>query len=219
MPVNPAAIVSTGQVSGYSDYYRPVIEAIQARGPLTGRVEVPEMAGHWDAVYLARGLPLARGWLRQTDVRLNDEVFYRHDPTPQSYWDFLRSDAVQYVALPDAPLTSVGAREAELIATRLPYLQPVWLNSHWTVYEVLNATALVDPPGDVLRQNPDAITISVPASSRVVVRLRWSHWLGLRSDDPQACIAPDGLYVTLRTGSGGSYTFDSRFPVGIGHCG
>jgi hypothetical protein len=42
--------------------------------PLTGRVEVPEMAGHWDAVYLARGLPLARGWLRQTDVRLNDEV-------------------------------------------------------------------------------------------------------------------------------------------------
>ena len=144
MPVNPAAIVSTGQVSGYSDYYRPVIEAIQARGPLTGRVEVPEMAGHWDAVYLARGLPLARGWLRQTDVRLNDEVFYRHDPTPQSYWDFLRSDAVQYVALPDAPLTSVGATEAELIATRLPYLEPVWLNSHWTVYEVLNPTALVD---------------------------------------------------------------------------
>jgi hypothetical protein len=218
LPVNPAAIASTGHVSGYSDYYRPVIDAIEARGPLAGRVEVPEMAGHWDAVYLARGLPLARGWLRQTDVRLNDEVFYRHDPTPQSYWDFLRTDAVQYVALPDAPLTSFGAKEADLIATRVPYLEPVWLNSHWTLYEVLNPTALVDPPGDVLRQNPDTITISVPASSRVLVRLRWSHWLGLQSDDPQACIAPDGLYVTLRTGSGGTYTFDSRFPVGTRHC-
>ena len=218
LPISPAAIVSTGQVSGYSDYYRPVIDAIQARGPLIGRVEVPEMAGHWDAVYLARGLPLARGWLRQTDVRLNDEVFYQHDPTVQSYWDFLRSDAVQYVALPDAALTSIGAKEADLVATRLPYLEPVWLNSHWTLYEVLNPTALVDPPGEVLRQDPDAITISVPAASRLVVRLRWSHWLGLHSDDPQACIAPDGLYVTLRTGSGGTYTFDSRFPTGAGHC-
>jgi hypothetical protein len=85
-----------------------------------------------------------------SDKPMSDSMtrsFYRHDPTPQSYWDFLRTDAVQYVALPDAPLTSFGAKEAELIATRVPYLEPVWLNSHWTLYEVLNPTALVDPPG------------------------------------------------------------------------
>ena len=61
---------------------------------------------------------------------------------------------MQYVALPDAPLTSVGAKEADLIATRLPYLEPVWLNSHWTLYEVLDATALVDPPGQVVPPEP-----------------------------------------------------------------
>jgi hypothetical protein len=219
LPVSPSAIASTGQISGYSDYYRPVIGAMQARGPLTGRVEVPEMAGHWDAVYLARGVSLARGWLRQTDVRLNDQVFYQHDPTPETYWAFLHDNAVQYVALPDAPLTSVGAEEADLIASRLPYLEPVWLNSHWTLYEVLDPTALVDPPGHVVRQNPDTITITVPAGSRVDVRLRWYRWLGLRSDDPQACIERDGLYATLYTGLGGTYTFDSGFPTGSGHCG
>ena len=147
MPVNPAAIVSTGQISGYSDYYRPVIEAIQARdrSPAGSRFQ------KWTATGMRSISLVACRWLvagsGETDVRLNDEVFYRHDPTPQSYWDFLRSDAVQYVALPDAPLTSVGAREAELIATRLPYLEPVWLNSHWTVYEVLNPTGLARPAG------------------------------------------------------------------------
>src|SRR5581483_2693087 len=96
LPVDVSTIASTGRVSGYSAYYNPVIYEILSRGPLTGRVEVPEMAGHWDSVYLARGVPLARGWLRQTDVRLNDAVFYKRKPTPQTYRAFLLDNAVQY---------------------------------------------------------------------------------------------------------------------------
>ena len=80
------------------------------------------MAGHWDSVYLARGVPLARGWLRQTDVRLNDAVFYRRRPTPTTYRTFLLDNAVQYVALPDAELTQYGRDERALIDTNLPYL-------------------------------------------------------------------------------------------------
>jgi hypothetical protein len=219
LPVNPESIMSTGRASGYSDYYRPVTRAVHDLGTLTGRVEVPDMAGHWDSVYLARGVPLARGWLRQTDVRLNDAVFYRHSPTPSTYWTFLQDNAVQYVAVPDAALTDFGAAEAKLIDSRLPYLEAAWTNQHWTLYRVLGASAIVASPAQVLRQSPDSVRISAPPDTTVNVRLRWSQWLGIESSDKRACIASDGLYVVLHTGVGGTYTFNSRFPSGTGHCG
>lgn len=218
LPVDVATIASTGGVSGYSAYYNPVIEGIESRGPLIGRVEVPEMAGHWDSVYLARGVPLARGWLRQTDVRLNDAVFYKQKPTVASYRKFLTDNAVQYVAVPDARLTGYGKDELALIGTQLSYLNPIWRNSHWTLYEVLGSAALVDPPSRVLSQQPDAIVVSVPKYSSVRVRVRWYRWLGMESQDKKACIAQDGLYVTLNTTTGGNYTFNSKFPIGTGHC-
>ena len=218
LPVAISTLASTGRASGYSDYYSPVITEIRSRGPLTGRVEVPEMAGHWDSVYLARGVPLARGWLRQTDVRLNDAVFYKRRPTPQTYRTFLLDNAVQYVAVPDAELTRYGRDEWALINTGLPYLSPIWRNAHWTVYEVRDASPLVDPPGRVISQQPDAVVLALPADQTIRVRLRWYRWLGMESQDKQACITQDGLYVTLHTGSGGNYTFNSRFPIGTGHC-
>ncbi|MEO7260957.1 MAG: hypothetical protein ABI047_06860 [Jatrophihabitantaceae bacterium] len=218
LPINPATVASTGRVSGYSAYYNALVEGIRSRGPLTGRVEVPELAGHWDSVYLARGVPLARGWLRQTDVRLNDAVFYKRKPTEESYRTFLTDNAVQYVAVPDAELTQFGKNELALISTNLPYLAPVWRNAHWTLYEVLGFAPLVDPPARVLSQQPDAIVVAVPANSSIRVRLRWYRWLGMESQDKQACISQDGLYVTLHTGRGGNYTFNSRFPIGTGHC-
>jgi hypothetical protein len=219
LPINPATVASTGRASGYSAYYNALIEGIRSRGPLTGRVEVPEMAGHWDSVYLARGVPLARGWLRQTDVRLNDAVFYKQKPTVESYRAFLTDNAVQYVAVPDAELTRFGKDELALISTNLPYLRPVWRNAHWTLYEVLGFAPLVDAPAQVISQQPDAIVVSVPPNSSIRVRLRWYRWLGMESQDKQACIVQDGLYVTLHTGGrGGNYTFNSRFPIGTGHC-
>lgn len=218
LPVNPGTIASTGRVSGYSAYYNALIEGIRSQGPLTGRVEVPELAGHWDSVYLARGVPLARGWLRQTDVRLNDAVFYKQKPTAESYHKFLTDNAVQYVAVPDAELTRFGKNELALIQTELPYLRPVWRNAHWTLYEVLDFAPLVDLPARVLSQQPHAIVVSAPANSSVRVRLRWYQWLGMESQDKQACIGQEGLYVTLNTGRGGNYTFNSRFPIGTGHC-
>jgi hypothetical protein len=219
LPVNVGTIASTGNVSGYSGYYTPVIDAIKARGPLTGRVEVPEMAGHWDSVYLARGVPLARGWLRQTDVRLNDAVFYKKKPTSDSYRQFLDDNAVQYVAVPDAELTRFGKEELTLLnGPDVPYLVPVWRNDHWTLYRVLQATSLIDPPARVLSQSANAIVLSVPRNSTQRVRLRWYRWLGMESTDKGACISQDGLYVDLRTAAGGNYTFNSKFPIGTGHC-
>jgi hypothetical protein len=77
---------------------------------------------------------------------------------------------------------------------------------------------LIDPPGRVISQQADAIVVSMPAEQTIRVRLRWYRWLGMESQDKQACITQDGLYVTLHTGSGGNYTFNSKFPIGTGHC-
>ncbi|HJQ00205.1 MAG TPA: hypothetical protein VJ851_01270 [Jatrophihabitans sp.] len=218
LPVGIATIASTGRASGYSGYYNPLIAEIRDRGPLIGRVEVPDLQGHWDSVYLARGVPLARGWLRQTDVRLNDAVFYKKRPTAKSYQAFLGNNAVQYVAVPDTQLTAYGVEEVQLIATGLDYLQPVWRSTHWTLYQVRDFSPLVDSPSQVLSQHPDAIVVSVPPNSSIRVRLRWYRWLGMESQDKQACIIQDGLYVRLNTTSGGNYTFNSKFPIGTGHC-
>jgi hypothetical protein len=218
LPVNTGTWTSTGKDSGYSAYYTPVAAEIHSRGQLTGRVEVPEMAGHWDSVYLARSVPLARGWLRQTDVRLNDAVFYKRKPTESTYLTFLTDNAVQYVAVPDAELTEYGRNESTLIDKGLPYLSKIWSNAHWTMYQVAGQPSLVSPPAQVLSQNPDAIVVKVPADTILRVRLRWYPWLGLESRDKNACIAQDGLYVSLSTSAGGSYTFNSKFPEGTGHC-
>jgi hypothetical protein len=218
LPVSIGTVASTGRASGYSSYYNPVIDAVAARGRLTGRVEVPEMAGHWDSVYLARGVPLARGWLRQTDVRLNDAVFYKRKPTVASYREFLTDNAIEYVAVPDAELTQFGLNEYDLIKEDLPYLLPVWKNQHWTLYEVLPFAPLVDSPAGVISQAPNAIALTAAAGQSIQVRLRWYPWLGMESTDKGSCIGQDGLYVTLKTVRGGNYTFNSRFPIGTGHC-
>jgi hypothetical protein len=218
LPLNTGDVASLGKASGYSGYYNPVIEAIQAQPLLTGRVEVPDLEGHWDAVYLARGVPLARGWLRQTDVRLNNDVFYEQPPTVNSYRQFLKDNAVEYVAVPDAKLTKFGKPEFELIRSGLPYLSPIWRNQHWTLYKVIGFNSLVDHPSSVRSMTPNAIVVSSPKQSSVLVRLRWHPWLGMESNDKGSCIEQDGLYVRLHTKLGGNYTLNSKVPIGTGHC-
>ena len=82
---------------------------------------------------------------------------------------------------------------------------------------MLNFSPLVDTPAQVISQHPDAIVVSVPANSSIggaaaLVSAGWA-W---KAPDKQACIVQDGLYVTLDTGSGGNYTFNSKFPTARG---
>ena len=106
-----------------SELLPAALDQIAVAGPLTGRVEVPELTGHWEAYYVARRIPIARGWLRQTDTGRNDDVFYDQRPNAQSYQAFLQRTATQYVAVADAPATYYGRREIDLIDAGLPYLR------------------------------------------------------------------------------------------------
>ncbi len=66
-------------------------------------------AGHWEAALLAPKVSLARGWEKQLDERY-DRVLLRSGLTAGQYRQWLREQAVAYVALPDAPLDPSSAR-------------------------------------------------------------------------------------------------------------
>ncbi|MGI8882516.1 MAG: hypothetical protein ACR2KJ_18830 [Jatrophihabitans sp.] len=208
----------TGRLVTYPSYFAPVAAEIGERGPLTGRVEVPELTGHWDAAYLARDVPIARGWLRQLDTKLNEKVSYEGLPTAQTFRAFLDRNAVQYVAVADARGSLRGAREKRLIAAGLPYLTKVWTSRHWTLYAVQNPVPLVTGPARLDSQQPDRITFTVTTAGTVTVRVRWSRYLAL-SGPAGTCLHRSGLQqVELRDAAPGTYRIASAFPSGSRTC-
>jgi hypothetical protein len=198
-----------GRPATYSSYYAPLVQAIQERGPMTGRVEVPEITGHWDAAFLADRLPLARGWLRQVDTKLNGDVFYSYPPTPDGYHTFLDRSAAQYVAISDSRGTFTGGKEKRLIQTGLPYLRPVWANEHWTLYEVVDPTPIVDMPGALISAQSDRIVFDVQQAGNVTLRVRPLRFLSL-SGPSAGCLQQSGLDAVVIVGAvPGIYTLDS----------
>ncbi|MEP6851349.1 MAG: hypothetical protein ABJA87_01585 [bacterium] len=208
-PVTIGTLTGAGRPVTTASYYRPLLAELAGRGSVMGRVEVPELTGHWDAAYLARRVPLARGWLRQTDTELNDDVFYRRLPTAQSYRDFLDRNAVQFVAVADARPTYYGRRERTLIATGLPYLQPVWRGEHWTLYAVTAPTPVVAAPARLVSYGAASITLSAPAATDVTVRLRWFGWLTVSGPNGACLRRSNGQTVTLHTTTAGQYRIGS----------
>lgn len=207
-------ITSAGEPVTRPGYFTPLVERIEAGGPLTGRVEIPEVTGHWESAYVAREFPLSRGWLRQVDIELWDSTFYGDDgPTAAAYQAFLRRTSTQYVAVPDARLTFYGGREATLIAGGLPYLREVWRDDTWTLYAVAGATPVVSAPASKVTFDAADISFTAPAEAEVTISARWFRWLTLDSTDGTACIEPTGTdddaTVLLRAGAGGTYTLTS----------
>ena len=57
--------------SGQAAYFAPLLRFVDARAEAAVRVEVPFTRLHWESVYVARDVPLARGWVTQLDVKYN----------------------------------------------------------------------------------------------------------------------------------------------------
>lgn len=199
-------------------YYAPLIAQVRARGPVVGRVEIPETSAHWDDAFVARSLPLARGWIRQVDVALNEDVFFDDPPTATQYRTWLDANSVQYVAVPDATLTGAGENEVQTIARHPSYLQPIWRNDHWTLYSVATPTPIVAAPGRLVATDWDSVTVYAPDNATVRVNLRWFRWLSLAGNDSGGCIArsSDGR-LRLSAERAGDYEITSAL-LPAGHC-
>jgi hypothetical protein len=204
-PVLVDDLRDAGNPTASAAYWRPLLDELRRRGPV-GRIEVPPTRDYWEAAYAARAVPLARGWLRQTDLARNGLFFTGRPIEPGTYLDWLRDNGVSYVALPDATLSWVARTEGALVRSGPAYLSPVWHSPHWTLYEVAGRPSIVDG-ATLVAASGAAVTLDAPGPGDVLVRVRWSGWLRV---DGSARLAPGPRgWTTLRVPAAGRYTVGS----------
>lgn len=188
-------------------YWRPAIDFLRTHRSPDHLVEVVATESHWEAYWLPRaGIPIVRGWYRQTD-RVRNDVLYQPDATPQQYRQWLDRNAVRYVVLPGGRLdVYTGRREAELVRAKDTGLVPVLRSGAFTVYEVPRPAGLMTGTGPARITELDHRHISgwVAAPGRYQLRLRWSPYWRLASGDGCISRTGDGV-IGLRADRPGSF--------------
>ncbi|HEX4678217.1 MAG TPA: hypothetical protein VH210_03280 [Gaiellaceae bacterium] len=160
-------------------YWQPAIDYLHAHLSPSYRVEAVDTAEHWSAAYLPdAGIPIVRGWYRQSDFPQN-QLLYAPKLAVATYEAWLRRMAVRYVVLADAPPDYSSRAEAALIRSGRTDLKLVYWNAHLLVYELPDAKPLIvgPAPSTVMWLYPERIvaTFSVPGTYRV--KVRWSpYW-------------------------------------------
>jgi hypothetical protein len=188
-------------------YWQPAIDFLRAHYSADHLVEVVATESHWEAYWLPRaGIPIVRGWYRQTDIVRND-VLYRSQTTPEQYRQWLDRNAVRYVVLPDVRMDAyTGAREVPLVRSPRAGLVPVLRAGRLTVFEVPRAVGLMSGAGTarITRLDHGWVSGWVAASGRYELRLRWSPYWRVASGN--ACISrtPDGT-IGLRASRPGPF--------------
>ncbi|MFU8854135.1 hypothetical protein ACNAW0_24590 [Micromonospora sp. SL1-18] len=206
-PVMVSDVTRAGSAESATAFHRPLADELARRQPV-GRVEVVPLRDHWESAYLPPTVPLARGWERQVDSDRN-ALFYEGEPTADSYADWLRREAVQYVAVaPDAPPDRWGRPEADLVLAGQPYLREVWRNADWRLYAVVDPTPLVGAPGRLVAADQARVRFTTDRAGNVPVRVRWSRWLSLHGADGCLRPGPDG-WTEVRVGAPGEFAVTS----------
>ena len=169
-------------------FFSPLVGYLRGQGALLTRVEILPTQDHWESLWAAADLQMARGWERQVDIAENG-IFY--DPaalTSESYAAWLLANGVSWVALPTLKLDYSGETEAALIRAGQPYLVPGWHDANWQVWRVAGSSGLTAGPARLTAIGPNSFTVQVTKPGSVLVRVRftrfWTATLG------QACITP-----------------------------
>jgi hypothetical protein len=210
-PVRETEAVA-GNESTKASYYLPVERffASLPGGPV--RVEVPLTRSHWEAALLAPSVSLARGWEKQLDSRY-DRVLLSGRLTPTRYLDWLRDEAVSYVALPDTPLDPSSAREGRLLRQGLPYLEKVFQSTHWRIYRVEFPTPILAGPGRLTALASDSFTLRAFATGNLLVRVHYSRYLTVTQG--AACVGEaQGGWTRVAARAPGPVTVGARFSLG-----
>jgi hypothetical protein len=190
------------------------------------RLEVVNHGAHAGYDALLDHALLARGWETQEDVSLNRSLMQDPlDPTTYRLW--LNNNAVGYVALPVSVVSSYP--EYALVRSgRAHYLREVWSNDDWRLFRVASATPIVGEPGALLGHDQKSMTLQIPCSCTVPVRVRWSKFLVATLQagpaaksvdaDPEvtAKVADDGSgWTTVTTTEPGRYVLRGSLRGGL----
>ncbi|MFV2101368.1 hypothetical protein [Micromonospora sp. LOL_024] len=214
-PVMTNDIARRGSAPAHVAFYRPLLEELDRRAPV-GRVEVVPLRDHWESVYVAQVVPLARGWERQADAGRN-ALFYGDRLDAERYGEWLHRNAVSYVAVaPDAARDRYGRDEATLVLAGQPYLREVGRPGQWRLYQVLGSEPLVSRPARLVESDDAGVRFTVDAPADVSVRVRWSRWLSLGEGD--GCLRPGSdEWATVRVRTPGTFQVTSSLRPS-GHC-
>jgi len=186
-----AAVNWAGDDSVQPEFHEHLVAQIIARnadGKPAGRVEIPFTDNHWESLFVASEVPYARGWERQIDLDRNPEL-YDPELTRTEYHDWLHHNGVRWIALANAPLDEGGRPEAEILANwyTIDWLDRVWANENWTLFEVLDYLPLVDGPAELIAQRSDAVMLRTPEPAVVTIRYEYSPELTITG---AACLIP-----------------------------
>lgn len=213
-PIGTALSRSVGDPSSRAEYYAGLTTFLRSQDPALGPVEVPTLRQHWEAWFVPRSYPLARGWERQQDLRDN-EVLYRDDLTAPQLRDWLRDKGIGFVALADAPLDHWSRREAALLREQAgggadPWLTPVWSDAHWQVWRVQGSPGLATG-ARLTDLGLDSFALRFDAAGEATVRLHWNPFWHTASG---ACLtrSPDGRTL-VRAAGPGEVRVDTRFTL------
>ena len=183
-------------------YWQPAIAYLHQHSSPSYRVEAVDTVDHWPAAYLPdAGIPIVRGWYRQSDFPQN-EVLYDHPLRPPAYRAWLRSLGVRYVVLSDATPDYSSRLEAALLRSGRSGLVRVFRAAHVSVYELPNARSMVVGPGlatvEWLWATRVVFLVDKPGNYRVA--LRWSPYWRTQ----QGCVSsePDGMVRVTATHAG-----------------
>ncbi|HEY8466008.1 MAG TPA: hypothetical protein VIL04_04320 [Solirubrobacterales bacterium] len=191
---------AVGEPSVERTYYEPLLEELDRRADSDPfRVHVTPTRNRWEANYVAREYPLARGWLRQAEAD-DFELFQDGDLTPEAYREWLGEHAVRFVAVPTrAEPDYLAEDEIELLRAGVPGVEAVWEAEGWELYEVDDPAPLADPPARVVELGDDSFELAGPPGEHVVRVTPSPYW---RVTAGEGCVRADGdrLVVELERG-------------------
>jgi hypothetical protein len=203
---------ASGDPSVQREFYTPLLATLDARtGSAPVRIEIPPTQDRWEGYYMTPQYLLARGWLRQLES--HDQQLFRSDLSPAAYRAWLYANGVSYVALPQVQLDYLARREAALIRAGLPYLEPIWRNAEWRLFEVRDAPGLVDRPASLTAIGADWFDLRVPRAGRYLLRIHFSPYWTV-SGPPDACLREWGRWTRVEMPRSGSLRVGTDLSAG-----
>ena len=207
---------SVGDPSTTAAYFEPPTRWLRAQGAAGARIEVPPTANHWESAYLADDFDLARGWLRQLDTTREDLFYNEKMLNVASYGAWLRSNAISYVALPDARLDYSAVAERRLILREPPYLTLRFRSEHWRIYEVRDPKPLVAPLGAAAAETRwighQGFALDVKRPGDILVRVNFTPYWSISRGN--GCILRRGDWTVARASRPGVFRVGADFSVG-----
>lgn len=159
----------------HASFHAPLVEFLGEQPGQPFRVEVVPTANKGEALYVARSVPLARGWERQLD-RAEAPFLYDDAFDGEAYRRWLRARAVRFVALPDTKIDPASETEARFVRTPPPWLREVWRTADWRVFAVAGAPPMATGAARVVDADMQSVTLRATAPGRVRLRVRHSRW-------------------------------------------